>query len=366
MQTHQQQLQSRLEGFGLNSDCDLVRRLTLAMLIFGGTLEILYSLIFRAPGWTDLVAVLLTALAIVWLLTLGRRVQNPRTLIPPVALGIAALTLIVIGDGVEVGMSFLFLPAALVMVFYWDDLPVKLAVMLPVCALLVAVPALYGDRNSLIEAVTMLPLLLGSTVVLGATFNRFRQASVEQARFRGTINALMMALDARDDHTAEHCQEVLDLVMMVSEEIGLDPDDTLHAADVALLHDVGKIGIPNEILLKPASLDDEEWAVMRRHPEIGERILRKVPGFEAVARAVRHEHEHWDGGGYPDGLKGEEIPVASRIVLACDAYHAMISERPYRSAMSVAQAREELRAGAGTQFDPGVVEPLLTALEARR
>jgi HD-GYP domain-containing protein (c-di-GMP phosphodiesterase class II) len=118
-------------------------------------------------------------------------------------------------------------------------------------------------------------------------------------------------------------------------------------------------------LEKPSPLSEDEWTVMRRHPVIGERILNEVPGFETVANAVRHEHERWDGTGYPDGLKAEEIPVASRIVLACDAYHAMTSERPYRDPLSEAQAREQLRTHSGTQFDPGVVEALLAALEAR-
>jgi HD-GYP domain-containing protein (c-di-GMP phosphodiesterase class II) len=103
---------------------------------------------------------------------------------------------------------------------------------------------------------------------------------------------------------------------------------------------------------------------MRRHPVIGERILNEVPGFEVVANAVRHEHERWDGTGYPDGLKGEQIPVASRIVLACDAYHAMTSDRPYRDAMSEAQAREQLKMHSGTQFDPQVVSALLVAIDA--
>jgi HD-GYP domain-containing protein (c-di-GMP phosphodiesterase class II) len=282
-----------------------------------------------------------------------------------VLLGVASVALVGIGDNVSVGLSFLFLPAAVVMVFFWDDLFVKVAVMLPLTIAYVAVPAIWGDQDAVIEALTTLPLLLGSSIILGAMFHRFRTSSVEQARFRGTITALLMALDARDDYTAEHSSEVLSLVMAVSEDLGLETRETLHTADVALLHDIGKIGIPNEILEKPAPLSEDEWTVMRRHPVIGERILNEVPGFETVANAVRHEHERWDGTGYPDGLKAEEIPVASRIVLACDAYHAMISERPYRDPLSEAQAREQLRTHSGTQFDPGVVDALLAALEAR-
>jgi hypothetical protein len=355
---------SRIEDFGLIADRELVRRVAIAMLAFGGALEIMYSVAFNAPDWTDAAAIGLTALATAWVLLVPWDIASPRLIVGPVLMGVAAVALIAIGDSVAVGMSFLFLPAAVVMVFFWDDLIVKLAVMIPLSIVYVAVPAIWGDRAAVIEALTSLPLLLGSSAVLGAMFNRFRSASVEQARFRGTITALLMALDARDDHNSEHASEVLGLVMAVAEDLELDSRQTLQAADVALLHDIGKIGIPNEILDKPSALDDNEWDVMRRHPEIGERILNEVPGFETVAHAVRHEHERWDGTGYPDGLKGEGIPVASRIVLACDAYYAMLSERPYREPLSEVQARQQLILCSGTQFDPQVVISLLKALNA--
>ena len=122
--------------------------------------------------------------------------------------------------------------------------------------------------------------------------------------------------------------------------------------------------MPDEILRKPGPLDARETAIMREHPVIGERILRHVPGLEYVARAVRHEHEHWDGQGYPDGLAGEAIPLASRITLVCDAYHAMTSARPYRAALDHREAAEELRRGAGRQFDPAIVSALLAAMDA--
>ncbi|MBJ7459089.1 MAG: HD-GYP domain-containing protein [Thermoleophilaceae bacterium] len=356
---------TRLEDFGLTADRHLVRHIAIAMLAFGGAIEVMYSVAFHKPDWTDAAAIGLVALATAWVLIVRWERSSPRMIVGPVLLGVAAVAMVGIGDNVMVGLSFLFLPAAVVMVFYWNDVAVQLAIMVPLTVTYVAVPAIWGSDEALIEALTTLPLLLGCSMILGAMFNRFRTASVEQARFRGTITALLMALDARDDYTAEHSSEVLSLVMAVSEDLGLEGKETLHTADVALLHDIGKIGIPNEILDKPSALSEEEWTVMRRHPEIGERILNEVPGFENVANAVRHEHERWDGTGYPDGLKAEEIPVASRVVLACDAYHAMTSERPYREPLSEAQAREQLRQGSGTQFDPTVVGALLAALEAR-
>jgi len=144
--------------------------------------------------------------------------------------------------------------------------------------------------------------------------------------------------------------------------LGLTADAVERVGHGALLHDVGKLGISHEILHKDGSLDDAEWRVMAQHPVIGEGILRRLPQLAPLAPIVRHEHEHWDGSGYPDGLAGTQIPMGSRIILACDAYAAMITARPYRPALTPAEAMDELRARAGTQFDPQVVEALLDLL----
>jgi len=179
---------------------------------------------------------------------------------------------------------------------------------------------------------------------------------------RSVVQALAATLQARDGYTGEHADAVHDLSIAVGARLGLRPDEMAQLAAVALLHDVGKIGIPDNLLHKPGPLTPEEWQVMREHPAIGERILVSVPGLESVARAVRHEHERWDGDGYPDGLAGENIPLASRIVLACDAWHALHSDRPYRRALPREEALAELRRCAGTQFDPTVVAALLDVL----
>ncbi|MFY9265156.1 MAG: HD-GYP domain-containing protein [Solirubrobacterales bacterium] len=356
---------TRIEDFGLVADRELMRRVAIALMAFGGAIEILYSLAFEAPDWTDAAGIGLVVLAAAVVIAIPWDDVSPRWFIPPILLGLVSVSVIAIGDGVAVGMPFLFLPAAVVMVFFWQDPVVKWTTMLPLVVLYVLVPAYWGSESSLTESLTTLPLLVGSSLLLGALFSRFRSATVEQARFRGTITALLTALDARDDYAAERSSAVLALVMAVAEDIGLDTKEQLHVADVALLHDIGKIGIPNEILHKPAALTDDEWAVMKRHPVIGERILAEVPGFEAVATAVRHEHERWDGAGYPDGIRGGEIPLASRIVLACDAYHAMTLERPYRAPITDTAAREQLARYAGSQFDPTVIASLLAVLEQR-
>jgi diguanylate cyclase (GGDEF)-like protein len=181
-------------------------------------------------------------------------------------------------------------------------------------------------------------------------------------RHADVIEALSTALAERDRYTGEHSACVVDLTRDVARDLGLAEAEVERIAAAALVHDVGKVGIPDRILHKPEPLDDADWEVMREHPAIGERILRTVPGMGAVARIVRHEHERFDGGGYPDGLAGEQIPIGSRVILACDAYHAMTSDRPYRRAMGHADALAELTRSAGTQFDPHVVSALLGRL----
>ena len=168
--------------------------------------------------------------------------------------------------------------------------------------------------------------------------------------------ALAAAIDARDNYTHRHSEQVVALSCEVARRLGLPETDVDQVRDGAMLHDVGKVAIPNEILYKPGALTAAEWEIMREHPVIGERILRRTPELRAIAPIVRHEHERWDGGGYPDGLSGTDIPIGSRIIFACDAYSAMITARPYREPMSRDDALEELRRGAGTQFDPEVVE----------
>jgi diguanylate cyclase (GGDEF)-like protein len=182
----------------------------------------------------------------------------------------------------------------------------------------------------------------------------------------GAVAALASALEERDRYTSEHSESVVVMTERVAQALALDEEEIGRIRLAALLHDIGKVGIPDEILHKPGPLDEREWEIMRTHPAIGERILRAIPGMGQVARIVRHEHERWDGAGYPDGLAGEQVPIGSRVILACDAYHAMTSDRPYRSAMPHADAVGELTRNAGSQFDARVVEALVGYLYGRR
>jgi len=186
------------------------------------------------------------------------------------------------------------------------------------------------------------------------------QASAEMASLR----ALLAAVNARDSYTALHSRVVVTLARAVARRLGLDEAQTSEVEHIALVHDLGKIAMPDAILRKTGPLTSHEQTLMRQHPVVGAQILASMPELTHLASAVRAEHERWDGDGYPDGLAGEEIPVASRIALVCDAYHAMTSNRPYRRAMSEAAAREEIRREAGAQFCPYAAAALLEVLEA--
>ena len=174
--------------------------------------------------------------------------------------------------------------------------------------------------------------------------------------------ALSKSLDARDGYSGEHSEEVVSYAVQVASALGMTSEEIAEVSQVALLHDIGKIGIPDSILRKKEPLDEVEWAVMKNHTIIGSELASSIPSVAHIAPSIRAEHERWDGTGYPDGLPGRKIPIASRIVLACDAYHAMISDRPYRGAMSKNAAVEELLANSGSQFDPVVVEALLAVI----
>jgi diguanylate cyclase (GGDEF)-like protein len=176
------------------------------------------------------------------------------------------------------------------------------------------------------------------------------------------VHALAAAIDARDSYAAGRSEQVVGLASSVAMLLGLTAETVERIGHAALLHDVGKLAIPPEILRKDGTLNDAEWQMVVEHPVIGEGILRRIPQLALLAPIVRHEHEHWDGSGYPDGLSGSQIPIGSRIILACDAYAAMITRRPYRRALHQLDAVAELRARAGTQFDPEVVAALLDLL----
>lgn len=179
--------------------------------------------------------------------------------------------------------------------------------------------------------------------------------SLEDA-YRSTLKALTAALETRDAETHGHSERVVTFSLRLGRELGLDRAQMTALEFGSLLHDIGKIGVPDAILRKPAKLDEEEWAKMREHPLHGQAILNEIEFLEGAARVVAQHHERWDGAGYPLGLRGEEIDLNARIFAVADAFDAMISDRVYRLGRSYAAAAEELDAWSGRQFDPQVVE----------
>jgi HD-GYP domain-containing protein (c-di-GMP phosphodiesterase class II) len=226
--------------------------------------------------------------------------------------------------------------------------------------------AFTAERHAF-AIVLVLPLL-----GLLAEFARERRVRIDHAlelssAYRGTALLLGDVVEADDAYTGSHSRDVVSLVLTVCDKLGLDARDRRDAEFAALLHDVGKIKIPSEIINKPGPLDADERALMETHTVEGERMLTKVGGILGnIGHVVRSCHEDWDGTGYPDGLAGEEIPLAARIVRCADAFSAITTDRPYCKARSFQEAIAELERCAGTDFDPNVVEALAAVVRDGR
>ncbi|MEO8289495.1 MAG: HD-GYP domain-containing protein [Gaiellaceae bacterium] len=211
-------------------------------------------------------------------------------------------------------------------------------------------------------------LLAVPLIVLLSVFARERQVHIDHAlelssAYRGTAFLLGDVVEADDSYTGAHSREVVELTLAVCDELGLPASERRDAEFAALLHDVGKVRIPKEIVNKPGPLTAEERAIMNTHTIEGERMLEKVGGLLGdIGSIVRFCHERWDGAGYPDGLTGADIPLVARIVACCDAFNAMTTDRPYRAALSAEEAVAEIERNAGRQFDPAVASALLSVV----
>jgi putative nucleotidyltransferase with HDIG domain len=189
--------------------------------------------------------------------------------------------------------------------------------------------------------------------------------ALRERTYDATLTALTSALDFRDNETGGHSDRVVAYMELLLEQMNIKGPELATLRRGALLHDVGKIGVPDNVLRKPTALSEGEWGIMKRHPEFGARIIAGIPFLEDVARIVRHHHERWDGMGYPDGLKGDRIPLGARIFAVGDSFDAMTSDRPYRRGLLIDAAREEIRRCASSQFDPAVVTAFLSIPVAR-
>jgi HD-GYP domain-containing protein (c-di-GMP phosphodiesterase class II) len=225
-----------------------------------------------------------------------------------------------------------------------------------------AIAILAVDQPLALLAIAPLILMLESFA--RERRNSHAKALELQRAYRGTVMLLSDVVEFEDQYTADHSRSVVELVNSVADEMNVDARHRQELEFAAMLHDVGKIAIPKEILNKPAKLTDEEFAVMKKHTIEGQYMLDRVGGLlGSVGEIVRSCHERWDGKGYPDGLKGEQIPLAARIVFTCDAYNAMTTDRVYRAALPREEAMLELETNAGTQFDPRVVDALTRVVE---
>jgi HD-GYP domain-containing protein (c-di-GMP phosphodiesterase class II) len=233
------------------------------------------------------------------------------------------------------------------------------AVLTPVAYIVAA-----GSAEQPIAVLGIVPLLW-----LLVAFSRERgereAAALELSQaYHGTVLMLSEVIEADDSYTGHHCRSVVELALAVGDELGVDSDARQELEMTALLHDVGKIAIPKEILNKPTRLTGNEFALIKTHSVEGQALLDRVGGRLAqIGQIVRSCHERWDGRGYPDGLAGKAIPSAARIVFCCDAFSAMTTDRPYRAAMSREAALDELRSNAGTQFEPRAVAALTSVIE---
>jgi putative two-component system response regulator len=192
---------------------------------------------------------------------------------------------------------------------------------------------------------------------------RMRRAVLGMETAQAVVTALANAVEAKDLVTEQHCERLAVVAASLCDRLSLGADEREAITYGALLHDVGKIGVPEALLSKPGPLTPDEWIVLRRHPEIGERICRPLGLAQTFAPIVRHHHERWDGSGYPDGLRWDAIPIGARIVALADAFDAMTHDRPYRPAFSSTHAVEELRRHSAGQFDPDLVEPFIACLD---
>jgi len=184
-----------------------------------------------------------------------------------------------------------------------------------------------------------------------------------EGTFISTIEALANALEANDNYTSTHARWIADMALRIGRSLGLAGEALRRLELGALFHDIGKVGIPSEIISKPGRLTDDERVLVEQNPEFGARMIGPIARLDDVRAIVRHCHERYDGRGYPDGLVGDEIPLESRIVFVCDAFHAMTTDRPYRLRLPEHEARRRLHAGAGGQFDPVVVDAFLALLD---
>jgi putative nucleotidyltransferase with HDIG domain len=212
-------------------------------------------------------------------------------------------------------------------------------------------PKISGDEYSLYDK-DMLTFIANSAGIGLENARLFKQL---QVTYVSTLKTLISVIEAKDNYTRGHTERVASYAVAIADRLSLPEAVRRRVTFGALLHDIGKIGVMENILHKEGELDADEWETLKSHPEVGARIVDKMEFLTGTSDIVRHHHESWDGNGYPDALRGEDIPLGARIIAVADSFDAMTTNRSYRRALSIDEAVERLEAGAGTQFDPGIV-----------
>ncbi len=259
-------------------------------------------------------------------------------------------------NGETVGIIEIYEPYAVI------QETIKDANLLILAIIVVGSLVIYVTQIRIVRSVSV---KLEDTEKLVGTVNERLQGSLKEVEESslGTLQALVAAVDAKDSYTARHSLGVTDYAVAIGHRMGLSHEELVDLERASLLHDIGKIGVPESVLLKPSQLSDEEYQTIQEHSEMGAHIIGSIPFLAELVPIVRHHHERWDGKGYPGGLSREKVPRMARILAVADAFDAMTSNRPYRSALHVSTARAELLRHRGIQFDPVAVDALIEALD---
>lgn len=328
--------------------------------IFGGVVFTVYCAVYESLGRSYAVGMGLIALGLAYALV----IFNPRFPRQAVVLSPVMVVALMFWTGLYTQQpganAFLLVPLIFNAFFLWRHPRLYWFSAILIVAAYVVMPLAIGGTEELRRVIIGGPIFVAITVLALALVQRAGRMQMERSTFQSTVTSLLTALNARSGAPQDTTIEMVELAERVARNMGLSDLDCEQVRYAAFLHDIGKLGIPNELLDKTEPLSADEWEVMRQHPVIGERIVSSVPGFEDVAAIVRGEHEWWNGKGYPDGLSGDHIPVESRIINACDAYVDLLRKVAPDDTVEEEPIAllDELNERSGTQFDPDVLHAL--------